>query len=156
MRSLRDLIPKALEGQKDSQKKALEDLQSELQSLKSLVINRTAASRPAYVTNGVSGTPPLDPGAAAGMGGGLGIMKRDTGAAPTPAPAPSPAPQQQQGLPFGGLGGAKVGGKPAIPAWQMAAAQARANSPAAVATPAAAATPAPKPSVEEGAEGKSS
>lgn len=118
VRGLRDLIPKALEGQKESQKKALEDLQTELKSLKQLVINRTGASRPSFMPNGGMGTPPLDPGAAQnGTGGGntlgsgvgqtlgtggnaLGGMARKDGNSP---------------LPFGGIS------RPAIPAWQMAA-----------------------------------
>jgi len=121
VRGLRELIPKALEGQKDQQKKALEDLQTELQSLKSLVINRTQSARPAYATNGISGTPPLDPGSQSGQtlgstGSTLGGAGRKEGGGP-----PS-------GLPFGGVG--TVGGKPAIPAWQMAAARANSTPPA--------------------------
>ncbi|TGZ84913.1 hypothetical protein EX30DRAFT_392316 [Ascodesmis nigricans] len=127
VRSLRDLIPKALEGQKDSQKKALEDLQSELQSLKSLVINRTAAQRPQFATNGVSGTPPLDPGAAAGGIAGNTLGGKPATTPGTPGAPGAPTAPASGALPFGGVG-AKVGGKPAIPAWQMAAASARANS----------------------------
>jgi len=142
VRGLRDLIPKALEGQKESQKKALEDLQTELKSLKQLVMNRTAPARPSYVPMGNIGTPPLDPGAASstpssvtqsaiaqsainglsaaaqGLGTGgsaLGGLEAKT----TPS-----APVQYRGL------GAGVGGKQSIPSWQMAAA--RANSTPAV------------------------
>lgn len=123
VRSLRDLIPKALEGQKEAQAQALMDLQNELKSLKALVINRQqavaggsgmgmgmAAGR--YPGQGVmNGTPPLDPGAAmngpamvgAGnvVGAGPAGMRKDAG---VPSPMPFGLPQ----------------GKPGIPAWQKA------------------------------------
>lgn len=139
VRSLRDLIPKALEGQKDQQKKALEDLQTELQSLKSLVINRTAAQRPSYVPNGMAGTPPLDPGAGSapaqqgvGAGGNAlgGLQRKDVTQSP---------------LPFGV--GVQGGAKPGIPAWQMA--QARANSTPPVAAKPATAAPGSPPAEAE-------
>ncbi|KAF8420482.1 peroxisomal membrane anchor protein conserved region-domain-containing protein [Tirmania nivea] len=130
VRSLRDLIPKALEGQKEAQAQALTDLQNELKSLKALVVNRQAAAAaggpgmagvggmgmaPRYPGQGVmNGTPPLDPGAAmnggsagsamvgAGnvVGAGAGGMRKDAGSSPLPF-----------GLP-------QV--KPAIPDWQKA------------------------------------
>lgn len=136
VRGLRDLIPKALEGQKESQKKALEDLQSELKSLKQLVMNRTAPARPSYVPSGAIGTPPLDPGAvtngtsssaaaqALGTGGNAigGLAGKDS---PTPA-----VPSSFRGM------GAGLGGKPSIPAWQMAASRAN-STPPAVSSPSA-------------------
>lgn len=117
VRGLRDLIPKALEGQKESQKKALEDLQTELKSLKQLVMNRTGAGRPSFMPGGNVGTPPLDPGSNGSIAGGslangtavqtlgtggnaLGGLGRKDGNSP---------------LPFG------VAGRATIPAWQMAA-----------------------------------
>jgi peroxin-14 len=114
VRGLRDLIPKALEGQKESQKKALEDLQTELKSLKQLVMNRTGAGRPSFLPNAPAGTPPLDPGSAAGAGQPLG----------------SGATQQTLGTGGNSLGGLQrkdpsplpFMGRPAIPSWQMAAA----------------------------------
>lgn len=139
VRGLRDLIPKALEGQKESQKKALEDLQTELKSLKQLVMNRTAPSRPTYVPSGNIGTPPLDPGASnntapssiassAGIGSSstagqaLGIGGNAVGglaAKDSATPVPS-----YRGINTG------AGGKPSIPAWQMAASRASAAPPA--------------------------
>ncbi|KAI5788459.1 peroxisomal membrane anchor protein conserved region-domain-containing protein [Geopyxis carbonaria] len=131
VRSLRDLIPKALEGQKDQQKKALEDLQTELQSLKNLVITRTAAARPSYVSNGITGTPPLDPGSAASAGASGGQQALGTGGTALGGLG------RKDPLSFatGGVIGGSVGGK--IPAWQMA--QGRANS-----TPPNLPVPAPK------------
>jgi peroxin-14 len=163
VRGLRDLIPKALEGQKEQQKKALEDLQNELKSLKQLVMNRTAPARPAYTPSGIVGTPPLDPGAA-------------SSAASAPTPAPQPMNSGMNGGMNGGMGGMGGGmggmgtmgtqgpagglasimggmkdnsapspaaaprgygtGKPSIPAWQMAAS--RANAAPAAPAPAAA------------------
>ncbi|KAI5838637.1 peroxisomal membrane anchor protein conserved region-domain-containing protein [Morchella snyderi] len=138
VRGLRDLIPKALEGQKESQKKALEDLGTELKSLKQLVMNRTGAGRPQFVPGGVAGgTPPLDPSAAAaaasaasavngagGSGGQGQALGSGVGGGGALAAAKMGAP-----LPFGGMGS-----RPAIPAWQMAAANKAAA--AAVASPA--------------------
>lgn len=113
VRGLRDLIPKAMERQKESQKKALEDLQTELKSLKQLVMNRTGASRPSFLPSAPSGTPPLDPGNAAGAGQPLG----------------SGNTQQALGIGGNALGGLQrkdtsalpFMGRPSIPAWQMAA-----------------------------------
>jgi peroxin-14 len=131
VRGLRDLIPKALEGQKESQKKALEDLQSELKSLKQLVMNRTAPARPAYVPSGTIGTPPLDPGSSANvtngatpgqtLGTGASTMNAGLAAKETPAPAITSS--------YRGMG-AGLGGKPSIPAWQMAASRANSTPPA--------------------------
>lgn len=133
VRGLRDLIPKALEGQKESQKKALEDLGTELKSLKQLVMNRTAAGRPAvvgppsYVSGVPSGTPPMDPAASATAG-------------PAGGQAPGAA-DKRDGQTLGAVSGLRkdgasplpFGGKPSIPAWQMAA---RANAPSVVSAPA--------------------
>jgi len=133
VRGLRDLIPKALEGQKESQKKALEDLQTELKSLKQLVMNRTAPSRPAYIPSGTIGTPPLDPGAANAANAATGNSTMSTpqtlgsggntlgGLAGKEAPIPTP---YTRGF------GAGAGGKPSIPAWQMAASRANSTPPA--------------------------
>jgi peroxin-14 len=131
VRGLRDLIPKALEGQKESQKKALEDLQTELKSLKQLVMNRTAPARPAYVPSGTIGTPPLDPGASsanatngATSGQTLGTgSSTNTGLAPKDTPAPTMT-SSYRGM------GSGLGGKPSIPAWQMAASRANSTPPA--------------------------
>jgi len=138
VRGLRDLIPKALEGQKESQKKALEDLQTELKSLKQLVVNRTALARPSYVPTGNIGTPPLDPGAASNTPSsaaqsainGLSAAAQGLGTGGTAlggleAKTTPSAPVQYRGM------GSGVGGKQSIPAWQMAAARAN-STPAAV------------------------
>ncbi|KAH0604339.1 uncharacterized protein H6S33_006716 [Morchella sextelata] len=133
VRGLRDLIPKALEGQKESQKKALEDLGSELKSLKQLVMNRTGAGRAQYAPPGgvAGGTPPLDPGVGGGVVNGAGGSGGQGQALGTGGNALGGlgAAKGSAPLPFGG-----VGSRPAIPAWQMAAANKAAA--AAVASPA--------------------
>jgi peroxin-14 len=130
VRGLRDLIPKALEGQKESQKKALEDLQTELKSLKQLVMNRTAPARPSYVPSGAIGTPPLDPGAASSMSATNGTTAQALGTGGTAIgglaakESPTPAmPSSYRGM------GSSLGGKPSIPAWQMAASRANSTPP---------------------------
>lgn len=127
VRGLRDLIPKALEGQKESQKKALEDLQTELKSLKQLVMNRTGAGRPSFLPNGGVGTPPLDPGAMNGnnvgssTAGGNGGQTLGVGGNTLSGLGGKGG---NNSLPFGGLGS-----RPTIPAWQMAAANKSAQTP---------------------------
>ncbi|RPA83696.1 hypothetical protein BJ508DRAFT_413357 [Ascobolus immersus RN42] len=109
IRGLRGLIPKSLEGQKEAQTQSLTELQTELKSLKSLVMNRTGAARPAYFGGNTA------PGAVPSIQGEAAASAPATPATPagnvlgsgTPAPARSP-------LPF-------LGNKPTIPAWQLAA-----------------------------------
>jgi peroxin-14 len=130
VRGLRDLIPKALEGQKESQKKALEDLQTELKSLKQLVMNRTTASRPTYIPSSTIGTPPLDPSAAASGSATSGTAASALGAGGTAIGGFS---GKEVHLPtaYSRLGAGAGSGKPSIPAWQMAAARANSTPPGA-------------------------
>lgn len=145
VRGLRDLIPKALDAQKDATDTRLKELSSELKSLKTLVGNRMGA--------GAARPPAATPASYYGAGQPLGSVSNTnsiSGAAtPTPAPvsAPAtPAPEQSsasasvsdsQGtsngvahstatekpasasLPYGRM----ANGRAAIPAWQMAAAK---------------------------------
>lgn len=111
IKGLRTLIPKSLEGQKESQAQALQELQNELKSLKSLVVNRTGAAtaRPAYI--GGQQSSPAAPTAATPSADGGNVLG-SAGASSNGMPRPNPV------LPFGGA----PGGKPTIPAWQLAAA----------------------------------
>jgi len=128
VRGLRDLIPKALEGQKESQKKALEDLQTELKSLKQLVMNRTAAARPSYVPSGTIGTPPLDPGSASSTAaGGATSHALGTGGNAIGGITNKENPNSS---PFRSFGTGSTG-KPSIPPWQVAAARANSTPPTA-------------------------
>jgi peroxin-14 len=145
VRGLRDLIPKALDAQKDATDTRLKELSSELKSLKTLVGNRMGA--------GAARPPATTPASYYGAGQPLGsaATANSISGAATPSPAPvsapaTPAPEQptastsasdSQGtstaaattpapekpaaasLPYGRM----ANGRAAIPAWQMAAAK---------------------------------
>lgn len=127
IRSLRDLIPKALEAQKESSDNRLKDLGGELKSLKTLVGNRMG-------TNGANPTVPHKP---TGSASGIGYTPSSAGATQNGTPSPNTS-----GGPVGGSADAAPAavsssvpdrpssaagrfgsGKAAIPAWQMAAAK---------------------------------
>ncbi|KAH7088407.1 peroxisomal membrane anchor protein [Paraphoma chrysanthemicola] len=137
VRGLRDLIPKALDAQKDSTDNRLRELSTELKSLKTLVGNRMGSGtpRPPPTTSGYGMYQPPSATATPTVNG--------TSSASTPAPQPSstPAPTEQtntagtteaQGsstpaasTPSTEKAPASYGrvpaGRAAIPAWQMAA-----------------------------------
>ncbi|EFQ98195.1 peroxisomal membrane protein PEX14 [Nannizzia gypsea CBS 118893] len=119
VRSLKDGIPKAIEGAREGNEKRLRELNSELRSLKVLLTNRLGSSAPTLTPNNTATTStttrPEVNGAASGP------QQTSSPAIPIPAaasiPASTPAPRERSGSPFSQLG------KPAsIPAWQMAAA----------------------------------
>jgi peroxin-14 len=141
IRGLRDLIPKALEGQKEATDTRLKNLGEELKSLSKLISNRVGTSTPAapapaptttvtggrtlssYQANGTSAEPSAAP--AVQSPGTNGTTLGSTPAPQTDAPAAStPAEGSRSGTPtsvssrFG-----SGGGKASIPAWQMAAAK---------------------------------
>jgi len=139
VRGLRDLIPKALDAQKESTDNRLRELSTELKSLKTLVGNRMSAPvapRPSAPTSSYYGanqsqTPTPTPNV------------NGTSGTSTPAPQPSstPAPAEQtNGTSSTEAQGSSTpaastpatekpstplysrpGGRAAIPAWQMAA-----------------------------------
>ncbi|KAJ4305356.1 peroxisomal membrane protein pex14 [Kalmusia sp. IMI 367209] len=142
VRGLRDLIPKALDAQKDATDTRLKELSSELKSLKTLVGNRMGA--------GAARPPATTPASYYGAGQTLGSVSTPSisgAATPAPAPvsapatpseqpaaststtdgqgssttaAPTPAPEKSAAsLPYGRM----ANGRAAIPAWQMAAAK---------------------------------
>ena len=137
VRGLRDLIPKALDAQKEANDNRLKELSTELKSLKTLIGNRMSAPAPAPVprapttpyygssANGTSTpaatatTQPASteqptstpPAASSAMPGGASTgAANGTASAPTPAAEPKPV-QSWRGS----------AGRAAIPAWQMAA-----------------------------------
>jgi peroxin-14 len=140
VRGLRDLIPKALDAQKEANDNRLKELSTELKSLKTLIGNRMSAPAPAPVprvpttpyygssANGTS-TPAVTattqpasteqptstpPAASSAMPGGASTgAANGTASASTPAAEPKPV-QSWRG---------SAGGRAAIPAWQMAAAK---------------------------------
>ncbi|KAF1974802.1 hypothetical protein BU23DRAFT_553047 [Bimuria novae-zelandiae CBS 107.79] len=152
VRGLRDLIPKALDAQKDATDTRLKELSSELKSLKTLVGNRMGA--------GAARPPPSTPASYYGAGQTLGSTSTagnisgaatpaptSTPATPAPTSTPAtPAPEQSAASTSAvdGQGsntaapstpvpekpaaasspyGRMANGRAAIPAWQMAAAK---------------------------------
>ncbi|MCJ1470504.1 peroxisomal membrane protein pex14 [Pseudocyphellaria aurata] len=132
VRSLKDLIPKALEGWKASGDGKLEDLGAELRSLKKLVGNRVGNVSTSQQP--LTGRPYTGfaanrekPGSSAGAGaGGLSAAGRtesgdaqDDVAGSAPAPAPGVTSPKRE---------TPSSGRAAIPAWQMSAASMTAAS----------------------------
>jgi peroxin-14 len=124
VRGLRDLIPKALDAQKESTDGRLRELSTELKSLKTLVGNRMAVgtARPSATStsyigqpqNAASGTStpvPQPPSTPAPSEKPNGTSTTDTQSANSTPAAEKPAAS------YGRL----PGGRAAIPAWQMAA-----------------------------------
>jgi peroxin-14 len=140
VRGLRNLIPKAMDAQKESTDTRLRELSTELKSLKTLVGNRMSAgstARPAVPTpnpysqiqtqspaptpnvNSTSGTSTPAPQAAstpAPTEQTNGATTTESQAGSTPAATPAPAAEK----PASSFGRG-AGGRAAIPAWQMAA-----------------------------------
>lgn len=139
VRGLRDLIPKALDAQKEANDNRLKELSTELKSLKTLIGNRMSAPTPApaprapttpYYGSSANGTSTpaatattqpasteqptsTPPAASSAMPGGASTgAANGTASAPTPAAEPKPV-QSWRGS----------AGRAAIPAWQMAAAK---------------------------------
>lgn len=139
--TVREMIPKLMEKNKDAQTASLSELQTELKSLKSLFINRrigapTGASG-SYSGGGGSG-PGMNPPAPSSSGEGTGTT---TPSVTTPL---SPSAAQPSTNSFPGLGTPGATGRPAIPAWQLAAAKSSTsanNNAAAVGANAAGADP---------------
>ncbi|KAK6354746.1 peroxisomal membrane protein pex14 [Orbilia brochopaga] len=124
VRNLKDLIPKALDGHKETQAASLKDLQAELKSLKALLVNRASATTrftppPAQPAHFVA---PSAPSISSGA------------SSPAPSTA-SEATVNGGGQPLGGGKplGSITGGSRAIPAWQLAAQQKAAAAAAAAA-----------------------
>lgn len=132
VRGLRDLIPKAMDAQKESTDNRLRELSTELKSLKTLVGNRMGAgtARPAAPTpnyyqsqspaptpnvNGTSGTSTPAPQQSSSTP--APAEQTETQASSTPAASASTPTTEK---PAGSTYGRAAGGRAAIPAWQMA------------------------------------
>ncbi|EQL37375.1 hypothetical protein RJZ56_002114 [Blastomyces dermatitidis] len=132
VKSLKDSIPKAIDGAKEGNEKRLKELGNELRSLKVLLGNRLSSASSSVPA--VSSTP--RPTSTIPQPSQDTSVNRPNGTAPpsqtaTPAPVSTPAPQhvptptprENSSSPFSQLG------KPAsIPAWQMAAANKSKNA----------------------------
>ena len=143
VQGLKDLVPEALEGWRESGDKRLEELGGELRSLKKLLSNRvgggnggqmpapssagrtynsTLADRPSSMTPGGSSTPPTGgsstPNGIASSGTAESEEKASSTASIPSAPAPGVnVPRRETPGSAQGSGS----GRAAIPAWQMAA-----------------------------------
>jgi len=142
VRGLRDLIPKALDAQKESTDNRLREISTELKSLKTLVGNRMSAgpARPSAPTpnNNYGANQSQSPAPTPNVNGTSGSST------PAQQPAATPAPVEQSngtnGASSTGAQGSttpaastpstekpaaslysRSGGRAAIPAWQMAA-----------------------------------
>ena len=122
VRVLKDMIPRAMESQKDAQDQRLKDLAAEMKSLKTLITNRMAApagpavSRPSSAVSPVasSATEPSSPAPA--VAPTHTAQPADTTDQPKPA-APSVPDRSTTSSPYGRM----TNGRAAIPAWQLAA-----------------------------------
>ncbi len=142
VRSLKALIPKALEGQKDLTDGRLKELGSELRSLKTLVGNRVGGGAPSPAAsarnygalggqgvNGAgSGTPKETPPQS--LSGGVVSSSANVSNGPSEKQA---APSSTPGTPTRENSNAlaterPTSGRAAIPAWQMAAATKKKNT----------------------------
>lgn len=140
VRGLRDLIPKAMDAQKEATDNRLRELSTELKSLKTLVGNRMGAgtARPPTTTpNSYYGQQqPQSSAPTATVNGTSGASTPAPQASSTPAPAEQTngtTSTEAQGSssaatstpaaekPAGSTYGRAAGGRAAIPAWQMAA-----------------------------------
>ncbi|KAL3420784.1 peroxisomal membrane anchor protein [Phlyctema vagabunda] len=129
VRGLKDLIPKAMEGQKDATDTRLKELNTELKSLKTLVGQRmnpaNSFGRPASATlNNTPSTPTsTTPAPATTPISGASIGDSST---PKPASVSNASGTESvaslQGRVAGQFGTGAPAGRAAIPAWQMAAA----------------------------------
>ncbi|CAG8031699.1 unnamed protein product [Penicillium olsonii] len=157
VKSLKDAIPKALEGAREGNENRLKELGTELKSLKTLLGNRLGGSGASPVAGRTVGstsipsptrpapeetapTPPVPGPATNGLAASVTPAEQE----PTPAAAPaSPSPSTN---PL-----SQLGRSASIPAWQMAAAnRSKANSQSsAPGTPAAGTDAAASPSQEQ-------
>ncbi|KAH0533910.1 hypothetical protein FGG08_007472 [Glutinoglossum americanum] len=136
VRNLKDLIPKAMDAQKESTDGRLKELNTELRSLKTLVASRmgaAAASRPtptvgpfagttSLTVNGNSASAPTVPSTSTNVGGSGSAVAGDnqSGAAIPPGPSMpnSLGPRKDATTALFGPGA----GRAAIPSWQMSSA----------------------------------
>ena len=131
VRNLKDLIPKALEAQKESNDKRLMELNSELKSLKTLMSNRISGSGAANLatSRSLGGPNMFGSQGTSNVNGSPGVVQSTNGTGGSTADAASPSTQPasavaspdrtQSASPYGRTPGARA----AIPAWQMAAAK---------------------------------
>ncbi|KAJ6019111.1 hypothetical protein N7499_009731 [Penicillium canescens] len=159
VKSLKDAIPKALEGAREGNENRLKDLGTELKSLKVLLGNRLGGSGATPVAGRTVGSTPIPtaprqtpeetpassttPAPSNGLAATVTPAEQEPTQAAAPATPAAPSPSPNNPL-------SKLGRSASIPAWQMAAAnRSKANSESsAPSTPAEAAA---NPSQEQAA-----
>jgi peroxin-14 len=125
VRGLKDLIPKAIEGQKETTDSRLRELNTELKSLKTLMSQRmnpsSASTTGSYgrASGAAASTPAATPGSSAtGSSTGEGVTPKPASVSNGTGTESVASLQGRSGSPFGtGL----PAGRAAIPAWQQAA-----------------------------------
>lgn len=132
VRGLKDLIPKAMEGQKENSDARLKELNNELKSLKTLMSQRmnspTASNSSPYGRTAGAGAPTPTPPSASSVNGA------SSGEAVTPKPASvnntvgTESVASLQGRSASPFNTGAPSGRAAIPAWQMAAANKSSSS----------------------------
>ncbi|KZF22495.1 hypothetical protein L228DRAFT_246797 [Xylona heveae TC161] len=132
VKSLRTMIPKAMEAQKVNTDTRLQELSTELMSLKTLIGNRLGGSSVGAKSPGVNMFGPQGTASVNGSGfntpgqatpsvsaGGVSSVQGTGGSSISQPAAPAAATKPESSSPFP-LG--SLGAKASIPAWQMAAA----------------------------------
>jgi peroxin-14 len=132
VRGLKDLIPKAMEGQKENSDARLKELNTELKSLKTLMSQRMnppiASNSSPYGRTAGAGVPTPTPPSASSVNGA------SSGEAVTPKPASvnntvgTESVASLQGRSASPFNTGAPSGRAAIPAWQMAAANKSSSS----------------------------
>ncbi|KAJ5941066.1 hypothetical protein N7516_001234 [Penicillium verrucosum] len=136
VKSLKDAIPKALEGAREGNENRLKELGTELKSLKTLLGNRLGGS---------GATPLLTPATSAPPAATNSLAATVTPAEQEPTPAAAPVSTSQSPNPL-----SQLGRSASIPAWQMAAAN-RSKVNSQQSTPATPAETTASPSLEQSA-----
>jgi len=133
VRLLKDMIPKAIESQKDTQDQRLKDLTTEMKSLKTLINNRMSAPAPTpppvpqpYSARPNPSAASFNPSAALGANGATPAATVAAEATPASAakseqPSDTSAPAIPNRASTSSPYGRSTNGRAAIPAWQMAA-----------------------------------
>jgi peroxin-14 len=126
VRGLKDLIPKALDGQKESTDSRLQELNTELKSLKKLMGQRM---NPAPASNSTIGASTFGRAAPTTPGSTAPVLPATNGEGITPKPASisglmgTEATASLAGRSASPFSAGIPSGRAAIPAWQMAAAK---------------------------------
>jgi peroxin-14 len=133
VRGLKDLIPKAMEGQKETTDTRLKELSTELKSLKTLMGQRmnppaTSSTNSYGRTAGIGAAPPVSTPSTTITNGGSSVET----VAPKPAPTSNGTGTESvaslQGRSSSPFNTGAPPGRAAIPAWQMAAANKSSSS----------------------------